>query len=130
MQEGIKGLEEEMSRVKATLDERSKEVEEARRAASKAAKALEQAEKEISSRVRCYSKRIAPLMIIVEIRMTKSRGWALSARAYTVNAASRRSNYRWSLEISRTFPWRRCVVARFCPAILSLFLKHLSAEST
>jgi hypothetical protein len=40
-----------MSRIKATLDEKTKEVEEAKRAASKATKALEQAEKEISSRV-------------------------------------------------------------------------------
>ena len=52
MQEGIKELETEMTRIKATLDEKTKEVEESKRAASKAAKALEQAEKEISSRVR------------------------------------------------------------------------------
>jgi structural maintenance of chromosome 1 len=51
MQEGVKELEAEMSRIKTTLDERTKEVEEAKRAASKAAKALEQAEKEISLRV-------------------------------------------------------------------------------
>jgi structural maintenance of chromosome 1 len=51
MQEGIKELENEMSRIKATLDEKTKEVEDGKRAASKAAKALEQAEKEISSRV-------------------------------------------------------------------------------
>jgi len=51
LQEGIKELEDEMSRIKATLDEKTKEVEDAKRAASKAAKALEQAEKEISSRV-------------------------------------------------------------------------------
>ncbi len=55
MQEGIKELEAEMSRIKATLDEKAKEVEEAKRAASKAAKALEQAQKEISSRVGCFS---------------------------------------------------------------------------
>lgn len=51
MQEGVKELEAEMSRIKTTLDKRTKEVEEAKRAASKAAKALEQAEKEISLRV-------------------------------------------------------------------------------
>jgi structural maintenance of chromosome 1 len=51
MQESIKELEAEMSRIKATLDEQTKEVEEAKRAASKAAKALEHAQKEISSRV-------------------------------------------------------------------------------
>ncbi|KAI0290144.1 hypothetical protein BC826DRAFT_1106624 [Russula brevipes] len=50
MQEGIKELEAEMSRIKATLDEKTKLVDEAKRVASKAAKALEQAEKEISSR--------------------------------------------------------------------------------
>lgn len=55
MQEGLKELEAEMSRIKATLDEKTKEVEEAKRAASKAAKALEQAEKEISLRVRAIS---------------------------------------------------------------------------
>lgn len=41
-----------MSRFKGTLDEKSKVVDDAKRVASKAAKALEQAEKEISSRVR------------------------------------------------------------------------------
>lgn len=51
MQEGINQLETEVSRIKAILDEKTKQVEEAKRAASKAAKALEQAEKEISSRV-------------------------------------------------------------------------------
>jgi structural maintenance of chromosome 1 len=55
MQEGIKEPEAEMSRIKAMLDEKAKEVEEAKRAASKAAKALEQAQKEISSRVGCFS---------------------------------------------------------------------------
>ena len=55
MQEGIRELETEMSRIKATLDEKTKDVEDAKRAASKAAKALEQAEKEISSRVRGVS---------------------------------------------------------------------------
>ena len=44
-----------MSRIKATLDEQTKEVEETKRAASKAAKALEQAQKEISSRVGCFT---------------------------------------------------------------------------
>ena len=41
-----------MSRLKGVLDEKSKVVDDAKRVASKAAKALEQAEKEISSRVR------------------------------------------------------------------------------
>jgi len=52
MQEGIGELEGEMSRLKVNLDEKSKVVDDAKRVASKAAKALEQAEKEISSRVR------------------------------------------------------------------------------
>lgn len=59
MQEGIKELETEMSRIKATLDEKTKEVDEAKRAASKAAKALEQVQKEISSRVGCCVRRIS-----------------------------------------------------------------------
>lgn len=119
MQEGIKELETELSRIKAALDEKTKEVEEAKRAASKAAKALEQAEKEISSRVRdvfrsAFTLRLFDgLMTNFETRTTKSRGWASNARAYTANAASRRSNYRWSLEISKTSPWRRCVISRF-----------------
>ncbi|KAH9170044.1 cohesin complex subunit psm1 [Lactarius sanguifluus] len=50
MQEGIGELEEEMSRFKGSLDEKSKVVDDAKRVASKAAKALEQAEKEITSR--------------------------------------------------------------------------------
>ncbi len=52
MQEGIGELEGEMSRLKGNLDEKSKVVDDAKRVASKAAKALEQAEKDISSRVR------------------------------------------------------------------------------
>lgn len=77
MQEGVKELEAEMSRTKATLDEKTKEVEEAKRAASKAAKALEQAEKEISSRVRAISpsasalRSFVGLMIDFGTRMTK-----------------------------------------------------------
>ncbi len=124
MQEGIKELENEMLRIKATLDEKTKEVEEGKRAASKAAKALEQAEKEISSRVRAVLpsafalRLVGGLMIISEIRTTKLRGWDSSARAYTANVASRRLSYRWSLEISRTSLWRRCVVAPF-PAVFS-----------
>jgi structural maintenance of chromosome 1 len=51
MQEDIKELEAEISRIRATLDEKTKDVEEAKRSASKAAKALEQAQKEISLRV-------------------------------------------------------------------------------
>lgn len=113
MQEGAKELEAEISRIKATLDEKTKEVEEAKRAASKAAKALEQAEKEISLRVRAiFFKRILSAIFRrsdhkLRDRMTKLRGWESNDRAYTVNVASRRSSYRWSLEISRTFPWRR-----------------------
>ena len=52
IQAGIAELEEEMSRLKGNLDEKSKVVDDAKRVASKAAKALEQVEKEISSRVR------------------------------------------------------------------------------
>jgi hypothetical protein len=105
MQEGLEELEAEMSRIKATLDENTKEVEQAKRAASKAAKALEQAEKEISLRVRGYfSKHIRSAIACwsddkLRDRMMKLRGWESSARAYTANAASRRLSYRWSLEI-------------------------------
>jgi hypothetical protein len=111
MQEGIKELEAEMSRIKAMLDEQTKEVEEAKRAASKAAKAFEQAQKEISLRV----GRFTPCLIlrrsddIYETRTTKSRGWGLNAQAFTVNAASKRLSCLWPQGISRMFPWRRFV---------------------
>jgi len=80
MQGGIKELEAEMSRIKATLDEKTKEVDEAKRAASKAAKALEQVQKETSSRVRCFAQRIGCVILWMsdnnfETRTTKLRGW-------------------------------------------------------
>ncbi len=133
MQEGVKELEAEMSRIKATLDEKTKEVEEAKRTASKAAKVLEQAEKEITLRVRAISKKFVPwsfdgLTINLGTRTMKLRGWASSARACTVNAASRRSSYRWSPEISRMCPWKRCAVA--LTSCNSLLFDRQLAEST
>jgi cell division septum initiation protein DivIVA len=115
MQEGIKELEEEMSRIKAMLDEKTKEVEEAKRAASKAAKALEQAQKEISSRVGCFAQCHWLCNSLwtdgeFETRTTKLRGLGSSVQAYIVNAASRRSSYRWSRGISRASLWRRFVI--------------------
>ncbi|KAH9991916.1 cohesin complex subunit psm1 [Russula vinacea] len=101
MEEGIKELETEMSRIKASLDEKTKEVDEAKRAASKAAKALEQAQKEISSR----NDEIERLGL-------ERSGLYRKCRLEEIN-------YRWFLEISRMSPWRRCVVSRFCPSILS-----------
>ena len=72
MQVGIKELEAEMSRVKATLDEQTKEVDEAKRAASKAAKALEQVQKDISSRVGCFAQRIRYVILWCLIMISKS----------------------------------------------------------
>ena len=79
MQGFIKELEAEMSRIKATLDEKTKEVDDAKRAASKAAKALEQVQKEISSRVGCLAQHISCMILWVsdnnfETRTTKLRG--------------------------------------------------------
>ncbi len=51
MQEVIGEVEGEMGRLKESLDQNTKVVDDARRVASKAVKALEQAEKEISLRV-------------------------------------------------------------------------------
>jgi structural maintenance of chromosome 1 len=58
IQEGIEELEGEMSRLKGSLDEESKVVVDAKRVASKAAKALEQVEKEVPSRVRAAPLRL------------------------------------------------------------------------
>jgi hypothetical protein len=125
MQEGIKELEAEMSRIKATLDEKTKLVDEAKRVASKAAKALEQAEKEISSRVgMSHSAHYFCDSVLSEFddnfesRTTTLRGWGSSARVCTANVASKRSSYRWSLGISRTFPWRRFVIPDFPQSLL------------